>query len=272
MLDDKHLKVEFYEQNSASVFANTDIKGGVAIIYRDRQQVYGGIGVFTHYDELNSIVSKTAKLSKVDFATIVQPQGICRFSELFFTAFPQAEDMQGKGTKNKIVSKSFSQMEFAFHNEKIASDEISMLGLGSGKREYKWILSKYLVLPESFEKFRVIIAETNNTGVLGETLSSPLIGVPLVAHTDTFLTVGAFDTESEANAVLKYIKTKFTRVLLGVLKITQHNSRATWAKVPLQDFTPQSDIDWTKSIPEIDRQLYRKYGLDEKESRLSKKK
>ena len=53
--------------------------------------------------------------------------------------------------------------------------------------------------------------------------------------------------------------------MLGVLKVTQHNSRNTWSKVPLQDFTPQSDIDWSKSIPEIDQQLYAKYGLDEKE-------
>ena len=35
--------------------------------------------------------------------------------------------------------------------------------------------------------------------------------------------------------------------------------------VPLQDFTPASDIDWSRSIPEIDQQLYRKYGLDETE-------
>jgi type II restriction enzyme len=124
---------------------------------------------------------------------------------------------------------------------------------------------KYLIFPESFEKYRVIIAETNNTGVLGETLSSPLIGVPRIAHTDTFLTIGIYDTEAEANAVLKYIKTKFARVLLGVLKVTQHNSRSTWAKVPLQDFTPQSDIDWSKPIPEIDKQLYAKYGLDKNE-------
>ena len=38
-----------------------------------------------------------------------------------------------------------------------------------------------------------------------------------------------------------------------------------WRYVPLQDFTPSSDIDWTKSIPEIDQQLYTKYGLDENE-------
>lgn len=63
----------------------------------------------------------------------------------------------------------------------------------------------------------------------------------------------------------KYIKTKFARTLLGTLKVTQHNHKGTWRYVPLQDFTPASDIDWTKSISEIDRQLYKKYGLDETE-------
>ena len=31
--------------------------------------------------------------------------------------------------------------------------------------------------------------------------------------------------------------------------------------IPLQDFTAHSDIDWSKSVAEIDRQLYRKYDL-----------
>ena len=54
--------------------------------------------------------------------------------------------------------------------------------------------------------------------------------------------------------------------MLGIKKTTQDNkAKETWSKVPLQDFSPQSDIDWTKSIPEIDRQLYAKYDLDEKE-------
>lgn len=35
--------------------------------------------------------------------------------------------------------------------------------------------------------------------------------------------------------------------------------------VPVQNFEEDSDIDWTKSIPEIDQQLYAKYGLDEHE-------
>ena len=53
--------------------------------------------------------------------------------------------------------------------------------------------------------------------------------------------------------------------MLGTLKVTQDNSPDKWANIPLQDFTAASDIDWSKSIPEIDKQLYAKYGLDEKE-------
>ena len=65
--------------------------------------------------------------------------------------------------------------------------------------------------------------------------------------------------------MLKYIKTKFSRTLLGILKVTQHNHKGTWKYVPLQDFTPNSDIDWSQSIADIDRQLYRKYGLTDAE-------
>lgn len=65
--------------------------------------------------------------------------------------------------------------------------------------------------------------------------------------------------------MLKYIQTKFARTLLGTLKVTQDNPKDTWANVPMQDFTPDSDIDWSKSIPEIDAQLYAKYGLSEEE-------
>lgn len=41
--------------------------------------------------------------------------------------------------------------------------------------------------------------------------------------------------------------------------------------IPLQDFTEKSDIDWSKTIVEIDRQFYRKYKLSEKEIYLIEK-
>jgi hypothetical protein len=53
--------------------------------------------------------------------------------------------------------------------------------------------------------------------------------------------------------------------LLGIAKSTQANTPEKWKYVPLQDFTNQSDIDWSGSIHDIDRQLYKKYKLDQKE-------
>ena len=52
---------------------------------------------------------------------------------------------------------------------------------------------------------------------------------------------------------------------MSVLKVTQNGNKPVWKMIPQQDFTDSSDIDWSKSIPEIDKQLYAKYGLDEKE-------
>lgn len=64
---------------------------------------------------------------------------------------------------------------------------------------------------------------------------------------------------------MEYIKTKFCRILLGTLKITQANTKEKWKNVPIQDFTEQSDIDWTQSVADIDKQLYAKYNLDQTE-------
>ena len=96
-------------------------------------------------------------------------------------------------------------------------------------------------------------------------MSTPLCGPPLCGYTQSFIGIGAFETEEEGNSCLKYVKSKFARTMLGILKITQHNPPETWRLVPLQDFTCSSDIDWSKSISEIDAQLYKKYKLTKEE-------
>ena len=53
--------------------------------------------------------------------------------------------------------------------------------------------------------------------------------------------------------------------MVSILKVTQAITPEKWSFVPLQDFTSSSDIDWSKSIAEIDEQLFDKYGLDEQE-------
>ena len=122
------------------------------------------------------------------------------------------------------------------------------------------------MLDNKFIKFyNIFVPEANGTGAIGEILSTPLIGEPLIGSTDTFISIGSFITNEEAIAAIKYIKSKFARAMLGILKITQHNPQSTWKYVPLQDFTSNSDIDWTKSIHEIDEQLYKKYNLSKDE-------
>jgi hypothetical protein len=84
----------------------------------------------------------------------------------------------------------------------------------------------------------------------------------------SFRSIGSFDTKEEAENLLKYIKTKFFRAMIGVLKTTQDMPPRVFAYVafPAQDFkTGTGDIDWTKSIAEIDRQLYAKYKLSPEE-------
>lgn len=122
----------------------------------------------------------------------------------------------------------------------------------------------------NLRKWKVFVPSANGaSGTIGEQaariISKPVLGQPNEGITQTFISVGAFESEYEAQAALKYVKSKFARILLGILKITQHNPGPKWKFVPLQDFTPDSDIDWSKSIQEIDQQLYKKYGLNERE-------
>lgn len=103
------------------------------------------------------------------------------------------------------------------------------------------------------------------SGELGETIASPVIAGPGEGFTQTFISFGNYSTRDEAEAMLKYLKTKLCRTLLGILKITQNGKKPVWKFVPLQDLTTASDIDWSQSVANIDCQLYVKYGLDNKE-------
>lgn len=253
MLNDKHLKVAYYEQDSSNVFPNTDIKGGVAITYRDAQKNFGKIGTFTHFEELNSILRKVVNNSFESIEPIVGVQLDYKFKKEF--------NISQVGLKTNV----FNKQKHLFTDSRVTDTQIAILGLNGRNRVYRYIESKYFDLPQNHQKWKVYLPTSNGSGAIGEVLSTPLIGEPLIGHTETFIGIGEFDGQEEAENLLKYIKTKFARTMLGTLKITQHNLASTWMNVPLQNFTNNSDIDWSQSIAEIDQQLYKKYGLSEKE-------
>ena len=129
----------------------------------------------------------------------------------------------------------------------------------------KWVRSDYIINHPNLNKYKVFLPKSNGSGAIGEVLSTPLVGEPLVGGTETFMSFGAFDCKHDAESCLKYIKCKFARAMLGILKITQDNPVSVWRFVPLQDFTVNSDIDWSQSIENIDQQLYKKYNLSQDE-------
>ena len=266
MLEDKHFKIVYYEQDSSNIFPNTDIKGGVVVTYYDKNKKFDNVGIFIPYEELKSIDKKVGATFDTSLSTVITGAVPYKFTELVRREVPEAENLAGKSFD--IRTNALDKLnDILFFDTKPTDgfDYVKILGLFNKQRKYKWIKSVYIDVPYNFDRYKVLVPKSNGSGSFGEVLSTPVIGETLTAHTQTFISIGAVRDREEAENILKYIKTKFSRTLLGILKVTQDNPIATWAKVPIQDFTSVSDIDWSQSIADIDQQLYRKYGLTKEE-------
>lgn len=266
MLNDPHFKILSYESDSSAVFPNTDIKGGIAISYSDSSKDFGAIGTFTAFLELNDIVKKCrAKDESLSLSSIIYTQ--VRFDlDRLYEDHPECRAAIGSNGKDRRFRNNAFEKISLFSEVQDNEEDIKVLGVLKNKRTWRYIPAIYVdETHENLRRWKVLCPRANGAGVFGESLSPLVIGEPNIGYTQTFIGIGSLDSRFEAEAVMKYIKSKFARTLLDVLKVTQDNDRGVWKLIPLQDFTASSDIDWSKSIHEIDLQLYHKYGLDEKE-------
>ena len=266
MLHDGHFKVLDYKPDSSEVFPNTDIRGGVAITYYDNSAEGEAIGLFIPNPLLKSIAGKVMNADGfMPFSDIVSTSNEYMFSDMMREEHPEAIQSLGR---TDIVSNVFAKLPYMFSDEEPddGHEYIRILGLLEGNRRvFKWIRRDYVKPSDRLDKWKVLVPAANGSGAIGEKLSTPLIGAPLIGQTQTFLSIGSFETENEAEACLKYVKSRFLRCMLGVLKVTQNNKRDKWACIPMQDFTSHSDIHWNESIADIDAKLYRKYNLSDGE-------
>ncbi len=261
MLADPHYKVLHYEPDGSRIFPNTDIKGGIAISYHDNTTEFGAIEVFTSFPELNSIMHKAAPKRELDSLTPVTYNQNKFNLDALYADYPKYKQIIGSDGRDKRFRNNIFEKISLFSTERKSEDDIAILGLIKNRRVWRYFPRKYIdIAHENLDCFKVLVPSANGSGAIGEVLSTPLIG-----YTQSFIGIGAFETRDEAENAMLYIRSKFARTMLGILKITQHNPPEKWKYVPLQDFTSASDIDWSRSIPEIDRQLYAKYGLDEAE-------
>ena len=271
MLNDEHLKVIEYYQNAQEVFPGNLINGGVAITYHDQEKSFGKIGVFSTFKELNTILHKVlGKFSSYGIDRLIVQQNKWDLDELYRDHPEYLLKIGSEGKEKRLTTSIFSSLPI--FREQQQDGDVAILGLINGIRCVRYVPLKYISKNhDNINKWKVIISSGDGAaGTIGLPIPARVSGVPSVVepntgYTQTFIGIGAFDSQIDAESLCKYLKTKFSRTLLATLKVTQHNHKDTWANIPIQDFTNSSDIDWSKSIPEIDQQLYAKYGLSDEE-------
>lgn len=256
MLNDDRIAKLYDFADSHDCFPTVDIAGGVCYLLWDSN--YHGNCEFTsvlHGER------RTAhrKLNEGDnFIRSIDAIGIV--------------DKIKKTAKNFLNSKVSSRKPFGLATNVVPTDEGDIvLKYNKGKGPYKTELVP--INKDKIKEWKVIASyltaehagQTDSNGQK-RILSSLDILKPGEICTETYLVLDALGTEEEANALFKYMKTQLVRFLIAQLAATQHLSKDKFAFVPLQDFTSSSDIDWSKPVADIDRQLYKKYGLTDEET------
>lgn len=123
--------------------------------------------------------------------------------------------------------------------------------------------------------WKVLTPFANNIGTdLNDDNLNSIISSPQTISTETYLVIGADLNLNEKDCInlTKYLKIKFLRFLVSIVKVNQNGTRQTYKSVHLQAFTNNSDINWNKSISEIDEELFTKYRLNDNEKKYIRNK
>lgn len=257
MLSDTSIKNLFDFSESRDLFPSADIAGGICYFLWERD--YDGKCHFK--SSINGKISDSVRALN-EFTTFVRQT----------EAVNVIRKVSDKSIKfmDKVV---YSRRPFGLDNNHVGKSSIftdSVLLYGSNGISYitKSEISQNV---EIIDKWKVIASKASAQGGRaskdGTRKVIPIIDIlaPNSACTESYLVIDAVNTKETATNLAKYVRTKFFRFLLSLKVITQNISRDSFSFVPVQDFTAGSDIDWSKSVAEIDAQLYAKYGLSEEE-------
>jgi len=112
----------------------------------------------------------------------------------------------------------------------------------------------------AFDKWKVFIGRAapgtgNKDTYPHRIISTPFLGEPGSISSWTYMYIGPFDTQAEAESVLSYLSCRLTRLLILLHKPSQDTTRKVYTFVPTQTW----DRQWT------DEALYEKYGITEDE-------
>ena len=255
MLEDRHIIKLHDFIHSEDCFPTVEIKGGLCYFLRDQTQE-APCHIFTH-DQ--SIVEQKPRYLKVDGCDV-------------HIRFEEALDILSKVNNMMISSfdsyvstqKPFGLRTFVHGKNKPFANSIKLYENGGVGYISRNDVEKNDAL---IDKYKVFISRAYNAGdgFPHQIIGKPIIGEPASCCTETYILIGPYEERDICLNVEKYIRSRFFRFMVMLKKSSQQVPSTVFTLVPNQNFTAQSDIDWSKSIPEIDQQLYRKYNLSEDE-------
>ena len=163
--------------------------------------------------------------------------------EAVYSDFPHYKSIRPKTSISdmRLGTDAFIAFPEMLVGRKDEQHTLEIYGLIKNKRCSRYIMPKYTMdtpTTTKFGKWKVLVPKANGSGAIGETISTPVIGTPVMGHTMSFRSIGEFDSSTEAESLLKYIKTKFFRAMVGVLKTTQDMPPRVFGFVPSRTSPP----------------------------------
>ena len=266
MLNDNTMKELHDFLTPEDVFPNTNNRGGVCHFINDFSKTDSEVTVVTHKD--NHVISRIKRNLLIDGVDIFIRDSIavCIIKKIFNECYDEnfssmVSTRKPFGIESNIIKTDIFKQSCDNLNEPI-------IFIGKNKC-IGYIEKKHVKSHEDWiDKWKVYVPRANNLGTeLNDDNLNSFVGEPNSICTESYIVVGAgtINDKNSAINVSKYLTTKFVRFMHKQAKASQDASSKTYRFIPIEDFTSESDIDWSKSINEIDEQLFDKYGLSMEE-------
>lgn len=266
MLNNHNIKELHDFVNPKEVFPNTNIRGGVCYFLWDANYDYSNkTRVVTHYGgQIINDIQRPMKIKDINIF-VRDPKAAKILEKVMDKKFKSFEEIVS-ARKPFGLATNFTKDDRYSDSQDNLKEAITCYSRGFSKG---YVEDKEIEINRHWiDKWKVYTPYANNIGTeLPDDNLNAYLGKPGTISTETYLVIGGnLDlTRFTANNLIQYLETKFLRYLLGLAKSSHHATARAYRFVPLQDFTEDSDIDWTKSISEIDQQLYKKYNLSDEE-------
>lgn len=258
MLKDKQIRVIHDYPISTDCFPTVDISGGICYFLWNKDRISKNCRIVSHKNNAIVSISERPLLEPGMDSFVRQNEAISIYRKTLAHGECKFDTLVGPQTPFGLISsfRGFKANPFDGAIKYYTYGHIGYLSLEQIPKNREMIKNHKVYISAAY-------------GERGDYpyyfLGKPFYGEPNSCCSQSYLVIGPFNEQAECMNVIKYICTRFFRSMIMLKKNAQHNMRYVFECVPLQDFTDKSDIDWSKSVAEIDKQLYAKYGLDDTE-------